>query len=186
MSLLPGLFYFICTSFVLAFCLLSLLYNTHDRNVHATGGIRTRKPTKRSAADIRLRPLGYWEIRPRTFQPVVSRYTDSAIPAHLRINKPEKRKKRIVVSNTSAMTPMQPAMTAALGCAPPSPEVTKTFPARSSVPRYFLPAFNTVIWKQEFARVTPHRIRNETPSADCRAFRLKYVTYKECLTSHRN
>jgi hypothetical protein len=43
----------------LASCLLSLLisYNT---NTHAPGRIRTRNPSKRSAADPRLRPLGHW------------------------------------------------------------------------------------------------------------------------------
>lgn len=47
---------------------------------------------------------------------------------------------------TSAITPMQPAITAAFACAPlipPKPLVTKTFPARLSSPRYFRP------WIQE-------------------------------------
>jgi len=62
----------------------------------------------------------------------------------------EEGRKEHVYSATSAMTAMHPAMTAAFGCAPlipPSPEDTNTFPARSSVPRYFLPAFSTVICK---------------------------------------
>ena len=40
-----------------AFCLLSLLM-AHNTNIHALGGIRTRNPSKRSAADARLRLLG--------------------------------------------------------------------------------------------------------------------------------
>lgn len=49
---------------------------------------------------------------------------------------------------TSAMTPMAPAMTAALACAPdipPRPEVTKTVPFNDSRWRYFRPAFMIVI-----------------------------------------
>jgi hypothetical protein len=34
------------------------LYKT---NIHATGGIRTHDPSKRSAADLRLREGGYWD-----------------------------------------------------------------------------------------------------------------------------
>jgi hypothetical protein len=30
-------------------------------NIHAPGGIRTHDPSKRSAADLRLRPLGHWD-----------------------------------------------------------------------------------------------------------------------------
>ena len=40
------------------------LYNTQhsrDANIHAPGGIRTRNPGKRAAADIRLRPRGHWD-----------------------------------------------------------------------------------------------------------------------------
>lgn len=49
--------------------------------------------------------------------------------------------------DTSAMTPTQPAMTAALAWAPlipPKPEDTSTRPFRSLVPRYLRPAFRTV------------------------------------------
>ena len=61
----PGLF-FVHTLFVLlcpdgpgcAFC--PLLYNEHNTKHHASGGIRTRNPSKRSAADPRLIPLGHW------------------------------------------------------------------------------------------------------------------------------
>jgi hypothetical protein len=77
---------FLCTLFVVlcpdcpAFCLLSVLYNTHNTNIQASGrnqtrnpskraaqtytldraanGIRTRNPSKRSAADPRHGPLG--------------------------------------------------------------------------------------------------------------------------------
>jgi len=67
-----------------------------------------------------------------------------------------------VFSATSAMTPMHPEMTVAFGCAPlipPRPEETNTFPARSSVPRYFLPAFSTVICKTGVMK--DHKIQNQ-------------------------
>jgi hypothetical protein len=32
-----------------------------ETNIHARGGIRTDDPSKRSAADLRLRPRGHWE-----------------------------------------------------------------------------------------------------------------------------
>ena len=52
--------YFVCTtlSWLSWLCRLSLMYNT---NTHAFGGIRTRNPSKRAAADARLRPLGHWD-----------------------------------------------------------------------------------------------------------------------------
>ena len=37
------------------FCLLSLLYNTHNTNIYALGGIQTRNPSRRAATDLRLR-----------------------------------------------------------------------------------------------------------------------------------
>jgi hypothetical protein len=40
--------------------LLSIL-TTHNTNIHALGGIRTHKPTKRSAPNPRLRRLGHWD-----------------------------------------------------------------------------------------------------------------------------
>ena len=46
---------------VLAFAFLSLLFNTHDTNIHIPGRIRTRNPSKRSTVDPRLRPLGRWD-----------------------------------------------------------------------------------------------------------------------------
>ena len=42
------------------FCFLSLL-TTHNTNIHAPSGIWTRNPSKRSATDPRLRPLGRWD-----------------------------------------------------------------------------------------------------------------------------
>ena len=71
----PGFFFvFSCTLFVFytylflclecpAFCLVSIR-TTHNTNIHAPGEIRTRKPSKRSAADHRLRPLGHWARTP--------------------------------------------------------------------------------------------------------------------------
>ena len=35
-------------------------HNTQQTNIHAPGGIRTRDLSKRVAADLRLRPRGYW------------------------------------------------------------------------------------------------------------------------------
>ena len=60
------------------YCLLSLLYNTHNTNIHAPGGIRSRNPSKRSASDPRLRTLVHWDRQfdPRNIQPEASRYTD--------------------------------------------------------------------------------------------------------------
>jgi hypothetical protein len=34
-------------------------YNKHNTNIHAPGGIRTRNPSKKAAADLRLRPLSH-------------------------------------------------------------------------------------------------------------------------------
>jgi hypothetical protein len=36
-------------------------YNKHNTNIHAPGGIRTHNPSKRAAADPRLRPRGHWD-----------------------------------------------------------------------------------------------------------------------------
>jgi hypothetical protein len=75
--------YLVLCPYCPAFCVLSLLYNTHNTNIHAPDGIRTRNPSKRSAADSRLRPLDHWDrlgSNPRTVQPIASRYTDGAIP----------------------------------------------------------------------------------------------------------
>ena len=87
----------LCTLFVVlcpdcpGFCLLSVLYNTHNTNIHASGGnqtrnpskraaqtytldraangIRTRNPSRRSAADPRLGPLGHWDRQDSNPQP---------------------------------------------------------------------------------------------------------------------
>ena len=40
--------------------------NTQQTNIHAPGGIRTRNPSRRAAADSRLRPLGHWDRHSRT------------------------------------------------------------------------------------------------------------------------
>jgi hypothetical protein len=49
LSVLPLLFFFV-------------LYNTHNTNIHALSGSRTRNPSKRSAANLCLRPLGQTEL----------------------------------------------------------------------------------------------------------------------------
>jgi len=36
-------------------------HTTFMTNIHATGGIRTHKLSRRAAADLRLRPRGHWE-----------------------------------------------------------------------------------------------------------------------------
>ena len=65
-----GFFFVLCILSVLLrlvcpwFPLLSLLYNTHHTNIHVSGGIRTRNPSKREAADPRLTPLGYSNRHP--------------------------------------------------------------------------------------------------------------------------
>ena len=78
-SILPAEFCFLfclCTLSVLLFswlswlCLLSLLYNTNNTNIHAPGGIRTRNPSKRSAADFRLSPLSHWDSNPQPQQAI--------------------------------------------------------------------------------------------------------------------
>jgi hypothetical protein len=53
------LYFFVLIVLDFAFC--PLLYNTHNTNIHALDGIRTRNSSKRSAADPRLRPLGHWD-----------------------------------------------------------------------------------------------------------------------------
>jgi hypothetical protein len=66
------------------FWLLFLLYNTHNTNINAPGGIRTRNPRKRSAADPRLRTHGHldWQNRtslPQLYRPWHSRYSEYAL-----------------------------------------------------------------------------------------------------------
>ena len=65
------LFFFVLIVLALPFV---LTVNTHNSNIHAPSGIRTRNPSKRSAADTRLRPLGYWDRH--SIPGPSSRYTD--------------------------------------------------------------------------------------------------------------
>ena len=54
--------YFIRTCFFVLIVLhFAFCITTHNTNMHAPGGIRTRNPSKRSAADTRLRSLGHWD-----------------------------------------------------------------------------------------------------------------------------
>ena len=39
-----------------------------ETNIHAPGGIRTHNPSKRAAADPRLRPRGYWDRQIRNIR----------------------------------------------------------------------------------------------------------------------
>ena len=51
---------------------------THNTNIHSPGRIRIHNPSKRSAADSRLRPTGHWDRQgfdPHTLQPVTIRST---------------------------------------------------------------------------------------------------------------
>ena len=80
--------YFVCTSlsWFSWLCLLSLLYNTYNTNSHAPGGIRTRNPSKRSAVDTRLRPLGHWDrlgIDPETIRLVAQCLNHYATPGQV-------------------------------------------------------------------------------------------------------
>jgi hypothetical protein len=43
--------------------------HTQETNIHAPDGIRTHDPSKRSAADLRLRPRGHWDRRRRKYRP---------------------------------------------------------------------------------------------------------------------
>ena len=75
------LLYLYCFVLALSFVLCPFLYNT---NIHAPGGIRTRNPSNRSAADPRLRPLDHWDrlgFYSRTIQPVANRVpTELSLP----------------------------------------------------------------------------------------------------------
>jgi hypothetical protein len=92
----PGLFCSLCLYFFsiflcpdcFGFCLLSLLYNTHDTNIHASvggggGGVQTRNSSRRSASDPRLRLRGHWDRQGFdlwTVMSIASRSTDYAVP----------------------------------------------------------------------------------------------------------
>ena len=60
-------FFVLCTSSVLLLCrdcpgcAFCPYCATHNTNIHPPAGIRTHNPSKRSAADPRLRPLGHWD-----------------------------------------------------------------------------------------------------------------------------
>ena len=83
-------FYFIflfslCTFIPACFCILivlhvtflSLLYNTHNTNIHVPGGIRTRKSASDWPQILLLDRSATWiGCDPRTVQPVASRCTD--------------------------------------------------------------------------------------------------------------
>ena len=57
------------------------MYNTHKSNIHATSGIRTRNPSKRTAANPHLRPLGHLDRQDSI--PVPSSTQRVAIPTTL-------------------------------------------------------------------------------------------------------
>ena len=86
-----GIFVLVFFSFVLSFWSILYLYllcpyvtnssTTHNTNIHAPGGIPTRNPSKRSAADPRLRPLGHWDLR--GFDPRTVQLYQAAVPTEL-------------------------------------------------------------------------------------------------------
>ena len=51
------LYLFVLIVLYFAFC----FYLRHTSNIHGPGGIRTRNPSKRLAADTRLRSLDHWD-----------------------------------------------------------------------------------------------------------------------------
>ena len=53
--------YFFILSWLLPFVLT--VQHTQNTNIHAPSGIRTRNPSKPSAADPRLRPLGHCKVK---------------------------------------------------------------------------------------------------------------------------
>ena len=57
-SVLHLYYYFVLI--VLAVSFVLTVKHTQQTNIHAPGGIQTRNPSKRSAADPRLRPPGHW------------------------------------------------------------------------------------------------------------------------------
>ena len=58
-SVLSFTFIFTSLSWLSWLCLLSILYKTHNTNIHVPGGIRTRNPSKRAAVSSRRRSLGH-------------------------------------------------------------------------------------------------------------------------------
>jgi hypothetical protein len=52
--------YPLCTFTSSAF--MSLIPLQHNTNIYASSGIQTRNPSKRAAAEPRLRPLGHWDV----------------------------------------------------------------------------------------------------------------------------
>ena len=59
---------------------------THNTNIHAPGGIRTRNPSKRSAEHPRLRPLGHWDRHTQH-----SQQTNIHAPGGIRTRNPSRR-----------------------------------------------------------------------------------------------
>ena len=70
---------FLCLDYP-AFCLGVFTYTTHNSNIHAPDGIRTRNPSRRASTDLRPRPRDH-----RIVRSAASRYTDWAIAAHMSI-----------------------------------------------------------------------------------------------------
>ena len=47
-------------------------HNTQQSNIHALGGIRTHDLSERAAADLRLKPRGYWDRRTQMYELILS------------------------------------------------------------------------------------------------------------------
>jgi hypothetical protein len=54
----------------------------HNTNIQAPGGIRTHNPSKRAAADPRLRPRSHWDRQIRTHDPSKRSAADSHLIPH--------------------------------------------------------------------------------------------------------
>ena len=74
---LAGLFLFSLLSFTVLLCpdcpgftFCPLLYNTHNTNIYAPGGIRTRNPITLAATDLRSRPRNRQDRRDSNPEPI--------------------------------------------------------------------------------------------------------------------
>jgi hypothetical protein len=68
--------------------MLPSLYNKHNTNIHAPGGIRTHNASKRAAADPHFRPRGQWDQqlklinKIKQFVPYKAYFNTEELPVH--------------------------------------------------------------------------------------------------------
>jgi len=55
--------------------------HSQERDSHTLGGIRTRIPNKRAAADLCLRQRGHWDRQPGTLRYLL--FTDTYLPIYI-------------------------------------------------------------------------------------------------------